>query len=624
MRELIALALVLAVACAPVEVGDDPGDAEDDRGYEQIVAKIGPPTLTNVSLTPDFFGTYTVDNWTYPASGREITCYVDDGAYVGGLADGTSSGLGYTFQNVPIGMHQLCCVLTEDGVELESCAATACVPVAVSTLCDNLSDPVCEDENPISASACLWDANLQHRKCVYGFMDIEGICLSKYDCECDPIFGWPLCIDSFCTQCLQDSDCDDGDPCTSDTCQASNCINEQIYFGDALCCSGGPDAPACDDDDPCTTDSCVGIDPLTLQGTCVNGPAFPGLCQGHDECIDDAPCTVGLCTTLGSVSGCPECRQVPTKEPLCCDPANGDVDCDDGTPCTVDLCNPTSQQCQYIPLSYLEQVMLFMHCCEDSADCQAGGLWEEEPSDNPATMDFCNQGQCVHVIDPDYCECDDGDGCVYPCTGDENPCTTDLCDLETNTCVHAPIEMCCSSDEDCDDWDVCTEDICQNNFCIHQGTPWCPCVTHAQCNDGNPCNLDICANGACHHSPNPELPNCCVSDVDCDDLNTCTEENCIVDIHQCVMSLADPPPAGKECCFTDLQCNDGDPLTPDLCIDNVCFFFMGGPCYPGEEAPPPVMMVSPAPSTAAAPRASARTPGCPAVVPRTSHATSRR
>ncbi len=81
--------------------------------------------------------------------------------------------------------------------------------------------------------------------------------------------------------------CDDGDPCTTDTCVNGTCVNTPIN---------------CDDEDPCTTDTCV-------NGTCVNTPI---------NCDDEDPCTIDSC-----VDG--ECVHIPK-------------DCDDGDPCTIDTC----------------------------------------------------------------------------------------------------------------------------------------------------------------------------------------------------------------------------------------------------------------------------------------------
>jgi len=39
-------------------------------------------------------------------------------------------------------------------------------------------------------------------------------------------------------------------------------------------------------------------------------------------------------------------------------------------------------------------------------------------------------------------------------------CTTDTCDLTSNTCVHTPNPACCTGAADCNDGNPCTTDGC--------------------------------------------------------------------------------------------------------------------------------------------------------------------
>ena len=76
--------------------------------------------------------------------------------------------------------------------------------------------------------------------------------------------------------CTTDPQCDDGNPCTNDTCQAGTCVNANntapCNDGNACTmadtCAGGAcvGTPlSCDDADPCTLDTCFG-------GVCAHGP----------------------------------------------------------------------------------------------------------------------------------------------------------------------------------------------------------------------------------------------------------------------------------------------------------------------------------------------------------------
>ena len=97
------------------------------------------------------------------------------------------------------------------------------------------------------------------------------------------------------------SDCDDGDACTSDSCDevTNECVNVPTD---------------CDDSDVCTADSC---DPVT--GECVNDPT---------DCDDSNACTADSCDP---VTG--ECVN------------DENIVCDDLNACTDDFCDPLTGEC---------------------------------------------------------------------------------------------------------------------------------------------------------------------------------------------------------------------------------------------------------------------------------------
>ena len=76
--------------------------------------------------------------------------------------------------------------------------------------------------------------------------------------------------------CLLDASCDDGDPCTLDSCGPGGC--DHAGFG-------------CDDGDPCTVDVCDG-------GQCA---AEPVVCEDDDPCTVDA-CEAGECVVAGEAA----------------------------------------------------------------------------------------------------------------------------------------------------------------------------------------------------------------------------------------------------------------------------------------------------------------------------------
>jgi len=169
--------------------------------------------------------------------------------------------------------------------------------------------------------------------------------------------------------------CDDGDPCTTDNCDAGlgcvyveeanppNCVSDCHMVADHTPCPG--------DGDPCTQDGC-------LEGACQIGlRQFVRQCDDGDRCNGDEFCS--------SVKGCQ-----PGPPPVC----------DDG-----DLCNG-------------------VETCVPATGCQAGTPAADGTACDDGQVctlgDACSDGACVGTDDP----CDDG-----------NAGTTDLC-TETTGCLH--------------------------------------------------------------------------------------------------------------------------------------------------------------------------------------------
>ncbi|MBM4372931.1 MAG: hypothetical protein FJ098_14855, partial [Deltaproteobacteria bacterium] len=524
---------------APPDAGGPSPAPGDAREFRDAYATAGlpaesPPTL--VVLSPDtdeefWLGetatpvnlTFLVENWTWPAAGRSVTCSVDGGVFgnpPGQPDPGPTGPASHIFEDVPVGRHRLCCTLTENGIPLSNCEATGCIDVTVSRECEYLTDPVCGDGNPCSADACLYDASIDHRRCIYGEVLAQDCCLSDMDCGCGPA-GWQICVDGACKDCEDSGDCDDGNPCTVDQCSGGACSFQWSTLPGGTCCTGtAADGAVCDDGLYCTADLCSGVDPVTGKGTCVHPDAgYPDCCDSHGDCSDGNPCTSNVCMAH-------ECRQAPVLDPLCCNPAMGNQDCDTGNPCEIGTCIVSTNQCVFSDLPFPDQLDGGPHCCEVHPDCMPGGIWEEDgdndgdPGPNlPNTLDFCQGGQCAHVTDENFCTCMAGQACDHPCVPDSNVCTTDAC--VSNQCMHHPVPGCCLTAADCKDSDLCTTESCVGNVCVFGQVPDC-CNKHTDCEDGNPCNVDACISKKCHHASNPAFPDCCSSDLDCDDNRECT------------------------------------------------------------------------------------------------------
>src|SRR5262245_52581106 len=151
--------------------------------------------------------------------------------------------------------------------------------------------------------------------------------------------------------CVADTECADATVCNGiETCVAG-------------VCQPGT-APNCNDGTPCTTDSC---DPVTgcqhapvpnntscSDGNVCNGPETcqSGVCTPGipPNCVDANPCTADSCSTLlnhcvytpvSNGTPCADanvCNGAETCQGGLCAPGTA-LDCNDGDDCTVDTCN---------------------------------------------------------------------------------------------------------------------------------------------------------------------------------------------------------------------------------------------------------------------------------------------
>ncbi|MDD4995371.1 MAG: putative metal-binding motif-containing protein [Patescibacteria group bacterium] len=99
------------------------------------------------------------------------------------------------------------------------------------------------------------------------------------------------------------------------------CYGTDRVDGDPIECSTD-----CDDGDPCTSDVCDSV------AECQHF-AIPDCleCDEDSDCMDEDPCTIGSCE-----SGA--CVQTPSEDPLCSPSCESHLDCDDGDLCTMDVC----------------------------------------------------------------------------------------------------------------------------------------------------------------------------------------------------------------------------------------------------------------------------------------------
>lgn len=356
--------------------------------------------------------------------------------------------------------------------------------------------------------------------------------------------------------CAVDTDCDDNDACTRNTCTTRE--------GGARACAYEPrPASDFDDQDACTRDSCHPIAgelhealPVSDGNACTQdlcAPATGEVSHLPLSTIDDAnACTVDRCDIRdGSITH----TAIPT---------------DDGDACTVDLCDPATGDVTHPPRPEIDDDDA---CTVDSCSPVTGAIDHRGVpginDDDPCTVDEClpESGVVRHLPLPAL---DDRDACTVdacdPTTGavthtsrpvaDPLACTLDSCDPATGAIVHVPMDSLCPDA----DGATCTLPRCSaTDGCIEV-------AEDAVCDDGFECTLgDRCdpaigaAGTGCVNVPDSTRCG--------DDGLACTVEACVAG-HGCQVAVDDAicgaewcspsgcldiPPSLERALFAELQ-----------------------------------------------------------------------
>lgn len=382
-------------------------------------------------------------------------------------------------------------------------------------------------------------------------------------------------------------DCDDGNPCTDEVCNAQNgCV---FNNNTDACDDGNP----CSNNDTCSNGQCGGTD--TGECTCTTTAD----CMVYDDgnlCNGIFACQKGLCTQdPATIVTCPA-----TNDPcmaVLCNPSNGLCElnpsadgkiCSDGNPCT------TGDQCDGGQCKGGESQCL----CANADDC--AGLDDNNLCNgaivcsdkkcvvDPATVVDCGMGdgcktstcspatgQCSTQNLNENKPCDDGNACSDAtqcksgtCTAgvavkcnDNNPCTKDACDPATG-CTFTP-----DGTAPCTDNDPCTVgDKCADGLCVPGGNTCPPCETTQDCashEDGNLCNGTLsCQEGLCK----VDEPTVVVCDTTGND--DCTKNQCVPATGGCELTVK----GDGESCTDGNICTEGDTCAAGVCIsgETVC------------------------------------------------------
>ncbi len=454
----------------------------------------------------------------------------------------------------------------------------------------------CDDSDLCTADSCDPSSGCDNRY-IGNECDDNNPCTNN---ECSPLFGcdypWnnASCTDDnactvgdFCDsgKCVPGivKDCDDGNVCTSDSCNiGTGCVNEAnaiqcrpaecvglVLKPAAFCANKSCQIPAdldCDDGQFCTIDSCseaTGCGRTFATFACDDGNPCTGAdkCQGGacsgtpvhcntppaDYCLDSD--TVVRYGSAGNCSG-GNCQYPSTRHDCtfgCTDGAcNGD-------PCEGVTCRNLTNPCKAIDGTCSGGLCSYADI--DGIDCDTDA--------SVCTTEECQGGACtfkgnLSCDDGKVCtddDCNPATGCVWtdnsaPCD-DGNACTTpDVC--SGGTCGGTPVD--CSTPPD---------DVCDGATAVHYGIG--PCIngtcdwttTRETCMWGcaaGVCAPDPCAGVVCDHGPGQ-----CREEV-----GECVNGDCVYD-----------PLTGTDC---DL---DGSVCTPDKCDDGICIAEMPLNCDEG-------------------------------------------
>jgi hypothetical protein len=418
----------------------------------------------------------------------------------------------------------------------------------VDTACGNPADTDCDNPDTCDgAGTCL--ANFESAGLICG--DINTTACSYPD-TCDSAGACQpndRPDDEPCTP--------DGNDCTADVCRSGVCMN--LFEPEGTPCGDDSDTD-CDDPDTCDGNG-VCLPNTTGEGEpCEDGD----FCTANDVCIGGA-CVAGDDDPCPGPDGDDDCSESCDEATDSCTAIDDDgTDCNDGVFCNGD----------------------------DTCSNGACSVHDGDPCVGPDGDENCAEScdetsnSCT-AEDPDGTSCDDGLYCTVTdacsdgtCVGEDSPCPgadgdddcSESCNEATDDCTAAdPDASTCNDGLYCNGNDTCNQGTCS----IHTGDP-CPGAD----GDGN-CreSCDETTRTCAAHDPNGSV---CNDDERCTVNETCQNGRCTSGGSPCAESEhCAEIPGGFECfeCVTDVECDDGETCTADRCMDGACVYI----CFPGCE-----------------------------------------
>jgi hypothetical protein len=149
---------------------------------------------------------------------------------------------------------------------------------------------------------------------------------------------------------------------------------------------------------------------------------------------------------------------------------------------------------------------------------------------------------------------------------DSNACSQQICAGGTGVqCVYSyvPQNGCCNNSLDCNPGDTCLNPNTPSAICSS-------CKVDGDCDDTDSCTTDTCdlsgTKGVCKNVKAD--PECCTKPTDlCDDGNGCTLDSCDTTAQKCKHVQSNPA-----CCQLDTDCTSADKCLVGSCVDLECRF----------------------------------------------------
>src|SRR3989344_1463339 len=445
----------------------------------------------------------------------------------------------------------------------------SCEDTCVAGACVNFvceTDSDCDDEDDHTEDSCDNPGTLQSA-CV----NEPIVCLNNLECGTDSFVGANYCLEENVVRDFKSFMCSEaGSTESSCSSQMAPSLIEECEFG----CANGVCLP---DPRECIVNSDCGsaTNDLVCEGDDVVKVTTTPICTQSNECSESTTNTTIESCEFGCSNGA--CN----SPPIIC---TKDSDCNDGNARTFDQCISPGT-----PESYC--VNTEVECIKDS-DCGVDGFLDNSFCSQNSVHRFFQEASCDNPGTlQSSCDVDITDLTLQDCN-DHNPNTADSCVQQTSAvCLHSPIGEC-TSDSQCGSTTVeitCIEDS------VVRVTTSPSCTIDNLCTQVvnqvliNDCEFG-CSNGSClpevevdctinSDCGNPTQLTICRGDIltnrvvtpICTESNSCSSATNEIPIQQCQFgclngSCLPEPPE----CTQDSQCNDNNELTIDSCVDNDC------------------------------------------------------